>query len=135
MKKLTYTFAAFAMTTMLTGASAYAQDPAPQPAPAPAPAPAPEQDQRPAPELQVEQDAKASIATGELVNVDAAAMTLTVKGVDGSEWTFDYTNETDVTGGQEGVAGLATQAGTNVTVHFADEGGKKVATRIDIAAR
>lgn len=72
-------------------------------------------------------------ATGELVSVDADSQMLTIKGADGSEWNFQYTEDTEVSGAQQGVAGLATKAGTRVTVHYTGEGEVKTATRINVA--
>ena len=123
MKRITTAFAAFAMTAALTGSpSAWAfQDPAPQPAP---------EQQRPA---EPEQYRQASTATGELIEVDPEAMTLTLKGPDGKPWSFRYTEDTEVAGADEGVAGLATEKGTIVTVHFEGEGEQRVATKIEVA--
>lgn len=121
MKRITSTFTAFAITTTLIAAPGAfaAQDPAPQPAP--------EQQEQP------EQRPQATTVTGELTNVDPEAMTLTVAGANGEAWTFRYTADTEVSGGQSGVAGLATQAGTVVTVHFEGEGEARTATRIEVA--
>jgi Cu/Ag efflux protein CusF len=118
MKRITSTFTAFAITTALIGTpSAFAmQDPAPQPAP----------------ERQ-EQRQQATTATGELTSVDPEAMTLTIKAADGKAWTFRYTADTEVSGAQAGVAGLATQAGTVVTVHFEGEDEARTATKIEVA--
>ncbi len=55
---------------------------------------------------------------GSLVRVDTDKMKLTIKDTAGVEHTFRYNPQTEVIGSQEGVAGLATKAGTNVTVHY-----------------
>lgn len=73
--------------------------------------------------------------TGELEQVDPDAMTIIITDANDKSWTFRYTSETEVTGAQSGVAGLATKAGTLVTVHFEaddddDDEGVRVATKI-----
>ena len=46
---------------------------------------------------------------------------------------FAYNDTTEVAGGREGVAGLATKAGSKLTVHFTTDMGKKTATKIEVA--
>jgi len=121
---------AFAAALFLAPALASAQAPAPSPAPAPAPTQAP----APAP-APISADAtapKGDTARGELVKVDADAKKITIKGVDGVESEFAYNDATEVAGGRDGVAGLATKAGTRVTVTFTTEAGAKTATKIDV---
>ena len=72
-------------------------------------------------------------AKGELVKVDADAKTITIKGADGVETEFAYSATTEVKGGAEGVAGLATKSGSKVTVHFTTDMGKKTATKIEVS--
>jgi hypothetical protein len=115
------TFAAIAAVTFLGISSAYAQDPAPQP--------------RPEPQAQAAQPAAdAKSVSGELVKVDAEAKKIAIKGADGTEQMFAYSDATEVTGA-EGVAGLATKAGTRVTVHFTGEGDARTATKIEVQAQ
>jgi hypothetical protein len=102
------------------------QSPSPSPSPSPAPAPA-----TPAPMQSEGRSARAETAKGELVKVDADAKKITIKGADGMETDYAYTDTTDVAGGS-GVAGLATKAGTRVTVHFKSEAGTKTATKIEV---
>ena len=64
-------------------------------------------------------------AKGELVKVDADAKTITIKGADGVETEFAYTATTEVKGGRDGVAGLATKSGSKVTVHFTTRHGQE----------
>jgi hypothetical protein len=122
MKRITTTFATFALTAAIaTTPSAFAvQDPAPRPMP----------DERPAP---TEQYRQAATATGELTGVDPDEMTITLKGPDGKAWSFRYNEDTEVSGAQSGVAGLATHTGTVVTVHFESVGGERLATMIEVA--
>ena len=93
----------------------------------PAPAPAPEQTQR--------AKAPAPIA-GDLVDVDTAGKTLSVKVADGSEVKFKYTETTEITGAKDGAAGLATMKNAKVTVHFTEDSKdmSKTATRVIVQA-
>ena len=122
MRKMT--FPALAAALFIAPALAGAQSPSPSPAPAPTQAPAPS-----AAEPRAD---KAMTAKGELVKVDADAKTITIKGADGVETEFAYTATTDVKGGSDGVAGLATKSGSKVTVHFTTDMGKKTATKIEV---
>jgi Cu/Ag efflux protein CusF len=81
-----------------------------------------------------ERQARASQAQGELVKVDADAKMITIKNAEGAELQFAFTDKTEVTGAQDGVAGLATKAGTKVTVEYTEAGGAKTATRIAVQA-
>jgi hypothetical protein len=114
-----------------TPALAGAQTPPPSPSPSPTAAPAPEPSQAPAP-MAERRSAKAETAKGELVKVDADAKSLTIKGSDGVETVFAYNDATEVAGGRDGVAGLATKAGSKVTVHFTSAAGAKTATKIEV---
>ncbi len=69
---------------------------------------------------------KAPIAQGELSKVDAAAKTLWVKTPKG-EMEFRYNDQTQISGAEGGVEGLATQSGAPVRVHF--DAASKTATR------
>ena len=75
---------------------------------------------------------KASIAEGELTKVDAAAKTLSVKTPKG-EMEFRYNDQTQISGAEGGVEGLATQSGAPVKVHF--DAASKTATKIEVAAK
>ena len=77
--------------------------------------------------------AKAETVKGELVKVDADAKSITIKGADGVETQFAYNDTTEVAGGRDGVAGLATKAGSKVTVHFSGTGATKTATKIEVS--
>jgi hypothetical protein len=69
------------------------------------------------------------------LSVDAAAKTITVAVAGGKEVMFNYTDATVVSGAKEGVAGLATQTKSQVTVHFTEKGQKRTATRIEVRPR
>jgi hypothetical protein len=128
MRKMTFPVLAAAL--FVAPALAGAQSPSPSPAPAPTQAPAPSTAEPRADEPRAD---KAMTAKGELVKVDATAKTITIKGADGVETEFAYTATTDVKGGPEGVAGLATKSGSKVTVHFTTDMGKKTATKIEVS--
>lgn len=108
-----------------------AQDPQPQPPSQPStPAPRPE----PAPAAPMPSDsAKSQTVKGELVSVDDAAKSITIKDDKGTEQKFTYDDKTDVSGAREGVAGLATRAGSKVTVKYTDGAAGKLATKIEVA--
>ena len=124
-----------AFTLMVGSASAQVPDqPRPQPGapgaqapdqPRPQPAPSPSAAQA-KPEEQT--------ARGELSSIDATAKMLTIKPTAGAEQKFQYNDSTKVTGARGGVAGLATESGKQVTVHFKTEGANRVATEIEVQA-
>lgn len=131
MKKMM--FSAFAAAVLAAPALAGAQSPSPSPAPSPQTPPAtPPAATAPA-QAGEARAAKADKAMGELVKVDAVAKKITIKSADGIETDFAYSDATEVAGGQDGVAGLATKAGTKVTVHFKSDMGTKTATKIEVA--
>ena len=73
-----------------------------------------------------------SAAQGQLMKVDATAKTIAIRTAQGSTMQFSYTDETKVVGADEGVAGLATQSGANVSVTFVKKGQDNVATQIEV---
>lgn len=76
-------------------------------------------------------EAQAQQAKGELVKVDAEAKTLSVKTADGAEVMFSYTDSTEITGAA-GAQGLATSAGSKVTVHYTTKDQSKIATKVEV---
>ncbi len=72
-------------------------------------------------------------ARGELLKVDATARTLRIKTA-AAEMEFNYNDRTRITGAQRGEAGLATMAGSQVTVQYQKDGAENVATSIDVRA-
>ncbi|HZM92010.1 MAG TPA: hypothetical protein VFB92_01255 [Vicinamibacterales bacterium] len=75
---------------------------------------------------------QAQTARGELSAIDATAKMLTIKPTDGAEQKFQYNDDTKVTGARGGVAGLATQSGKQIVVHFNMQGANRVATEIEV---
>ena len=120
-------FSAVAAALFVAPTLAAAQAPAPQTPPQSEPpvAAAPAQ---PAPKA----DAKATVARGELVKVDADGKKITVKGADGVETEFAYNDATEIGGGRDGAAGLATKSGSKVVVEYTSDMGVKTATKIEI---
>ena len=96
----------------------------PDPAQPPAAAPMPSDSASPS--------AKSQTVKGELVSVDDVAKSITIKDDKGAEQKFTYDDKTDVSGAREGVAGLATRAGSKVTVKFTDGAAGKLATKIEV---
>ena len=73
------------------------------------------------------------IFEGELTKVDATAKTLSVKSSKGQEMEFRYNDQTQISGAEGGVEGLATKSGTPVIVHY--DATSKTATKIEIRQR
>jgi hypothetical protein len=136
MKNLKRTFVMLSAVGILSIPTfAAAQDPQqPPPSQPSAPQPVPEPPPALAPMPQSDAAAtEAKTVKGELVSVDDAAKSITIKDDTGAEVKFTYDDKTDVSGAREGVAGLATQAGAKVTVKFKEEAGAKLATKIEVA--
>ena len=123
-----------AFTLMVGSASAQVADqPRPQPG-APA-AQAPDQPRpQPSPSPSAQAKPEEQTARGELSSIDATAKMLTIKPTAGAEQKFQYNDSTKLTGARGGVAGLATENGKQVTVHFKNEGANRVATEIEVQA-
>ena len=118
------TATAVAFTAFL-GASLAAQQPQPSPNPPTEP--------RPAPQLRTEQPDRPKADTslkGELVKVDTTAKMLTIKTAAGKTEMVAYNDDTKVTGAETGIAGLANQSNTKVTVKFSGPDIARVATEI-----
>ena len=67
---------------------------------------------------------------GELAKVDTDAKRLWVKGPDEKAMEFQYNEQTQITGAEGSVEGLATMSGAHVIVHY-DEA-SKIALAIEI---
>jgi len=72
-----------------------------------------------------------STAQGELVAVDAKEKILAIKTTNG-DMEFRYDDDTKVTGGQKGVAGLATMSGTPVGIQYRKDGAVNHAVSIEV---
>jgi YD repeat-containing protein len=131
-------FAAFVLVGGLASAAA-AQDrpqqpatppPSDQPATPPSDAAAPPADQAPASDKMASKKIK-----GELLSVDDATKTLTIRTEDGSEVKVAYNEQTKISGATDQAAGLATAAGSKVKVEASGEGASAVATKITVEAK
>jgi hypothetical protein len=143
MQNLKRTFVALSAVGLLSiPAYVAAQDPQPPSSPSPSspsapqsPRPDPSSPSSPtaAPMPSDTASAKSQTVKGELVSVDDVAKSITIKDDKGAEQKFTYDDKTDVSGAREGVAGLATRAGSKVTVKFTDGAAGKLATKIEVA--
>ena len=123
-----------AFTLMVGSASAQVAD-QPRPQPGAPGAQAPDQPRpQPSPSPSAQAKPEEQTARGELSSIDPAAKMLTIKPAAGAEQKFQYNDSTKVTGARGGVAGLATESGKQVTVHFKNEGANRVATEIEVQA-
>jgi hypothetical protein len=71
---------------------------------------------------------------GVLTSIDTNNHMLRVMGTDNKEWLFIYTDETQVTGADKSVQGLAGKSGTKLRITYRVEQGKNLATNIEVAA-
>lgn len=71
---------------------------------------------------------------GSLVRVDTTAQTIAVADAAGQEKEFKYDDRTEVSGPENTIEGLATQQGTQVTVHFKQEGDENLAKKIEMSS-
>jgi hypothetical protein len=133
MKKFTTALASLVAVTALATPALALQDPKPQSTqPSPTqPAPTVDDQQRPQIDITAEPSEEMTMATGHLVKVNTDDMTIVIKGADDQEQEFRYTDNTKVIGAQEQVSGLATKAGSLVTVHFTQgTGDTRIATKV-----
>ena len=124
-----FTTATAVTLTAFLGSSLAAQQPSPNPSPAPSPTqaqPAPQ----PAPQPRAEQAKADASLKGELVKVDTTLKMLTIKTAEGKTEMVAYNDATKVTGAESGIAGLANQSNTKVTVKFSGPDIARVATEI-----
>jgi hypothetical protein len=75
---------------------------------------------------------QAAMAQGQLQKVDATAKILVIRTAQGAQMEFRFTEETKVTGAEGEVAGLATKAGSDVTVKYIQQEKANVATEIHV---
>lgn len=80
-------------------------------------------------------EGKTQRAQGELLSVDTTASLLTIKTEDGSKLEFQFNDQTEISGAQDEVAGLATSEGSQIAVEYKTEGGHNVALRITVSPR
>ena len=73
-----------------------------------------------------------SVAQGQLLKVDATARTIAIRSAQGAQMQFSYTEDTKVVGADQGVAGLATMSGADLTIQFVRKGQDNVAMQIEV---
>jgi hypothetical protein len=110
--KLIHTCMALMIAGAITPAVAAAQQPAP-------------------PAAQHERAKDPDPVTGNILSVDTNSKTLIIKSGD-SDIKFSYSEETEIVGADTGSEGLATKAGTPVTVTYTVHGTANVAVRIEV---
>jgi hypothetical protein len=71
---------------------------------------------------------------GQLTKVDLTAKTISVKGAS-AEMHFKYTEQTQVTGPEKDIQGLAAKGGSPLKITYADSGSDHVATRIEVTEK
>ena len=71
-------------------------------------------------------------ADGELVSVDVKTNMISIKTATAPEMKFKFDDKTTVTGGQKGVAGLATMTGSQVSIQYRKDGADNHATSITV---
>jgi hypothetical protein len=89
--------------------------------------------QQPAPPATQHERAKdPDPVTGEIVSVNTNDKTLVVKSGGDNDIKFSYSEETEIVGADKGTEGLATKAGTMVTVTYTVHGTANVAVKIEV---
>ena len=72
--------------------------------------------------------------SGTLTKVDAEKKVITVKGTgDQPEMTFTYDDKTQVNGAEKSIQGLAGKSGATLKVTYREQGGDRIATRIEVS--
>ncbi len=72
---------------------------------------------------------------GQLMRVDTAGKSITVKGTGDSEMKFSYTEQTQVLGQEKTVQGLAGKTGTELRVTYRSAGENHTATKIEMVEK
>lgn len=71
---------------------------------------------------------------GELIEVDTENRMLVVRTSAETPMRFQYNDETEITGAQENIAGLATAQNARVTVHYTEDGEVRTAKKVEVQA-
>jgi len=132
MRKILTFVTAVAMSAGLAQLAA-AQNPPSPPPPTEQPATPPAQD--PSAQVPASTTDHAQKMSGELLSVDPTTKMLTIKSSDGRESKFSYNDQTVISGVKEQAAGLATAAGSKVTVEYTGSGDSMVATKIKVTPK
>jgi hypothetical protein len=70
--------------------------------------------------------------TGELISLDTSTKTLVLKTDAETQMKFSYSETTEIVGADKGSEGLATKAGSIVTVTYSVHGTANVAIKIEV---
>lgn len=125
--------AALAFLLVATSVSSQAQQAAPSSSPASEQAaPAQPPASQPAAQRPSASAAAETTVEGDLQEVDVKTNMITIKTSAGAEMKFKYDDSTKVTGGQKGVAGLATMTGSKVTAMYKKDGSTNTLTSIQV---
>jgi hypothetical protein len=89
--------------------------------------------QEPAAPSPVAEPTEQSIS-GQLRAVDVAAKTVTISDSQGIDQTFAFSDSTEIVG-TAGAQGLTGQQGNQITVHYGERDGSKMAVRIEVIPR
>ncbi len=76
-----------------------------------------------------------NVAQGHLLRLDTNAKKVVIRTDSGSQMQFEYTDQTEVSGADESVAGLGTQTGTQVSIRYEKQETRLLAVRIDVHPR
>jgi hypothetical protein len=72
------------------------------------------------------------IVEGELLRVDANAKTLMIRTADATRMQFIYTDDTEVSGADDSISGLATKTGAAVIVSYMTKQQDNIAMKIEV---
>ncbi len=134
MKKLTALTVSFAF--LLVVSFAYSQGAGAPPAQTPStqapPAQTPPAQTPPAQRPPAQAPAAAEkVFEGQLTKVDATAKSISVKGTEGPDMVFTYTDQTQMVGPDQTIQGLAGKPGAKLKVSYREAGTTKTATKIE----
>ena len=132
MRKVLTFVTALAMSAGLAQLAAAQNPPSPPPTEQPATPPAPDTSAQAPAAATADHAQKLS---GELLSVDPTTKMLTIKSDDGRESKFSYNDQTVISGVKEQAAGLATAAGSKVTVEYTGSGDSMIATKIKVTPK
>ena len=88
--------------------------------------------QRPQPPPSEQRAKSPEPVTGEILSINTETKTLIVKTTPDSEMKFTYSEETQIVGADKGTEGLATKAGSIVTVTYDVHGTANIALKIEV---
>jgi hypothetical protein len=69
---------------------------------------------------------------GKLAAVDLQKKTVDVEGKDGKAMKFMYTEQTEITGSNANIQGLANTPGTNLRIHYRQQQESNIAVKLEV---